>query len=270
MNIAKTWFVRAMRSIIVALAVGSIALAAGTAFAQSQPPPNTPPGVDHYLVYRVLNPPTFVVPVLLTDQFLERNYRTFTLDYFMIPVNKNFEGIIDTLTHYTWWRIDTHPFGALALISNQFQVEQPLNVGQPQYLLNPALKNLPVPFPIPLKNHYKLYDVIGPPPGKIVTLQDQFQHLQAYVDTAKYLGNPVQKIFNGHVDQILDPIGHLVVYRINPLPPSTIIRPVLVQDEFGIWQLELDDVVYLCVPSYKTGFVGTDKSTWGHLKGMYR
>jgi hypothetical protein len=260
-----------MKFAVAALTLGWLTLAAGAAHAQ---PPNTPPNTDHYLVYRVLNPPHLSVPVIMSDQFIQKaQYQTFTLEYFMTPVNKNNEGIIDDVTHYTWWRVSTQPFGALALVSNQFGPDQPLNVFQPHYLFNPALKDLKQPpqGTIPPKNHYLAYDVTGDPIGAHVTLQDQFFQYDAQVNFPRFLAPPVEKNYRGEVFPILDPVAHLVVYDINLLggvpqkPP-----PVFVKDEFGTWQLALDQPLFLCVPSYKTGVVGTNGTSWGRLKTLYR
>ena len=261
----------AMRFALLAFAVVCITLAAGLANAQ---PPNTPPNTDHYLVYRVLNPPSFKGPLIMSDQFIQKaQYQTFTLNYFMTPVNKNNEGIIDDVTHYTWWLVSTQPFGALALVSNQFRPDQQLQVFQPHYLFNPALKDLrqPPQGTIPPKNHYLAYDVTGDPMGIGVSLQDQFSQYQARVNLPRFLAPPVEKNFQGQVFPILDPVAHMVVYDISLLPgvPQKP-PPVFVKDEFGTWQLALDQPLFLCVPSYKTGVVGTNGTSWGRLKTLYR
>lgn len=273
MRFASKGVGHAVRFAFLALAVACITLAAGSAHAQ---PPNTPPNTDHYLVYKVLNPPQFNVPLIMSDQFIQHaTYQTFTLEYFMTPVNKNHEGLIDDITHYTWWLVSTQPFGALALVSNQFRPDQQLHVFQPHYLFNPALKSIPPQpppqGPIPFKNHYLAYDVTGDPIEIPVSLQDQFFQYQAQVHFPRFLAPPVEKIFQGQVFQILDPVAHLVVYDISmlpPIPPNP--PPVFVKDEFGIWQLQLGQPIFLCVPSYKTGVVSTQGTSWGRLKTLYR
>ena len=260
---------RGMRPVLFLLLFGFLIL--GARAAGAQPPTNTPPGVDHYLVYRVLNPPTFIVPVVLSDQFiLNRTYQTYTLEYFMTPVNKKNEGMIDSVTHYTWWRINTHPFYATALISNQFAPGQQFKIYQPQFLLNPARKNEPLGLPIPPKNHFKVYDATGPTLGIPVGLEDQFGRLQALVDSTVYLATPVQKFYQGQVEPILDPVGHLAIYRILALPPVPPTPPCQVHDEFGVWQLELGERVLLCVPSYKYNVTETKRESWGGIKKKYR
>lgn len=253
-----------LASMLAAIAVA--ALASTAVHAQV-----TPPGEDHYLVYKVLNPPTFSVPVTLTDQFIHADYLTYTLDYFMIPVDKNGEGIIDPQTHYTWWKITPYTFGATCIITNQFGNLQPVQVGSPQYLLNPAWKGLPAtgphPGPPPVKNHYVAYDAASPfPVGLPVSLVDQFGPLQAIVQQMRYLAPPAEKVFEGKIDPILDPVNHLAFYLISPLPPVPPPPPVFATDEFGVWQLVLGDRVMLGVPSFKSNVVGTKKDTWGGVK----
>lgn len=257
--------------VLAAFAVGWLAFSAGATHAA----PNTPPGVDHYLVYKVLNPPTFSTPLVLSDQFIQNaSCVTFTMDFFMCPVDKNGEHILDPALHYTWWKTSTQPFGAKALVLNQFRAaEQPLDVFQPQYLLNPALKYLTPPqpplSPIPTKNHYEAYDCAGDPVEIPVSLVDQFGPTTALVHFPRWLAPPVQKIFAGALFPIVDPVPHLVIYDITvqtAQPPP----PVFVQDEFGIWQLELGPRIFLAVPSYKTGVVDTKPTSWGRLKTLYR
>lgn len=269
MTLAKQFSAWVGRLALALVAASLLAVVPASVSAQTTPP-NTPPGVDHYLVYKVLNPPTFVAPIALGDQFIPfLNYETFTLEYFMTPVDKNNEGIIDPVTHYTWWRINSHPFGANVIVSNQFVIDSPLAVGQPEFLLNPALKNVASGGPIPPKNHFKVYDASGESPTRTVSLVDQFGPQQAFVDSAKFLAVPAQKVYNGQSFPILDPIGHLVVYKIIPVIPNAAGIAVTAQDEFGFWQLILGQQVALCVPSYKTGVVAAPNDTWGHVKAFY-
>ncbi len=264
---------RAMGLALLMTALGAFVMGAGGPQAQAQPPPNTPPGVDHYLVYPVLNPPSFTIPVVLSDQFSSQvPHQTYTMDYFMIPVDKNGEGILDPITHYTWWRINPVSFQATAVISNQFGAAQPFDIREATYLLNPALKNMPG-VTIPLKNHFQVYVASSPlipiPP---VSLVDQFYPYQAQVRDARWLALPAEKRLptRGEVFPMLDPVGHLAIYRIILVnPPPTIPSP-LVQDEFGTWQLLLDRPTMLCVPSYKTGVTDIPARSWGELRRLYR
>lgn len=275
MQFATSRSKRAMKFAVAALTLGWLVLTAGASLAQVGT--GGPPGIDHYLVYPVLNPPRIFVPIITSDQFLHNvTQQALSLDYFMTPVNKNFEGVIDDITHYTWWRVNPVPFGATVLITNQFG-DMGAQVLGPRYLLNPAFKSIPPQqpppptVPLPFKNHYLAYDAISDPFFKNVTLVDQFWSYKGYVDFLRYLAPPVEKIFQGQIFQILDPIAHLAVYDFHQLPPMVPPPgPVFVRDEFGIWQLNLGQPIWLCVPSFKTGVVGTNATSWGKLKTLYR
>jgi len=246
--------------------------AAVTAFAQT-----TPPGADHYLVYKVLNPPTFVTPVLLHDQFMANTYQTYTMDYFMTPVDKNNEGIIDPITHYTWWKITTFQFGATCVLTNQFGPTIPVTVGSTEYLLNPALKSIPpqppATGPIPIKDHFTVYDASTFLVNIPVLLVDQFGPYPAVVEPLVYLAAPADKVLPGQQPEPApDLVDHLAIYTIipqGPAPPPPP-PPVFATDEFGVWQLVLGDRVMLCVPSFKNQVTDTKSSTWGRLKQLYR
>jgi len=271
MKLATHWIRRSTCRWLVAALVMSGALVAGASFAQSQPPPpNTPPGVDHYLVYPVLQPPTITIPVILGDQFIpQANYVTTTLEYFMVPVNKNNEGILHPELHYTWWKVNPYPFAASCVIANQFLPSQPFDVKSPEYLLNPALKNVPTG-QIPLANHYLAYDAFAPPVGFPVSLLDQFGQWNGVVLDAKFLAPPALKIFNGVYQPIVDPVPHMAIYNLQIQPPLAAPIPCVALDEFGTWQLLLGTPLYLAVPSYKLQVVGTKTSTWGRIKELYR
>ena len=270
MRLASKGANRAMHSVLAALAAAFLVLSAGTVRAQT-----TPPGADHYLVYVVLNPPTISVPVILSDQFLPNvTYTTSTLEFFMTPVSKNGEVIIDPVTHYTWWHINppVQP-GALALITNQFGTDVQFQFLKSSYLLNPALKGITAPptGPVPAKNHYLAYDAAAPFVLLNVTLQDQFFQYAAEVDQGRFLAAPAQKVFQGVVFPILDPVPHLAVYIIGfppPVPPAP--GSVFALDEFGTWQLQLGPPYFLAVPSFKDGVVPTHGTSWGRLKSIYR
>lgn len=272
MRFASNSVDRIVRSALVAVTIAFTALTAGAARAQT-----TPPGADHYLVYVVLNPPTISVPVTLSDQFIPNaTYTTATLEFFMTPVNKNNEGIIDPVVHYTWWHLNPpQPFGAFAIISNQFNPNQQFQILQSHFLLNPALKGLPATGPptgpIPPKNHYLAYDAASPPVGLNVSLVDQFFQYAAAVNQGVFLAPPVQKVFQGQTFPILDPVPHMAIYNIGILPPTPPAPGVVFAlDEFGLWQFQLGPPHFLAVPSFKNGVVPTRGASWGRLKSLYR
>src|SRR5687767_12352792 len=129
------------------------------------------PDIDHYLVYRVTPSPTSGVLVQLQDQYTPTfvEHQVLDLRYSATPVSKDLVPIVDTQTHYSWYGITPHDFGASALVINQFG-EQELSVREPVFLLAPALKN-PLPGQtLPQRNHYKCYEASGPGPNRNVLL----------------------------------------------------------------------------------------------------
>lgn len=248
---------------LVALVLGA---SSGVAAAQGT---GGPVGIDHYKVYRLLPPIPSLHPVLLRDQFMQVNHVAREFAYFSTPVMKNGEPIFDPVTHYDWWRIDPVPFPGLVFATNQFGPDQPLKLRQSEFLLLPSLK-FPQPGQVlPPRQHYQCYAVEGPAPNQLVSLQDQFGPNEAFVDSARFFCNPVEKQDENGLFPITDPEAHLVCYRIVKTPPNPPIT-VLAQDQFGFWQSVLADAEYLCVPSFKTGVVPTQDHSWGRVKSIYR
>ena len=245
----------------------ALALLATPALAQGT---GGPPGIDHYKVYRVLPPPTGVFPVILRDQFGIGNDLTREFAYFATPVAKDGIPMFDPVTHYDWWTIEPRPIAGIVFATNQFGPDQQLKLEEARFLLAPSLK-FPQPGQvIPPRNHYKCYAVTGPSPGRVVTLEDQFGFNQAFVDSARFFCNPVEKrLPDGHLFPVEDPEAHLVCYDITKTPPSQI-RTIIAQDQFGFWNAVLVADAYLCVPSFKTGVVPVLSRSWGAVKATYR
>lgn len=256
---------RAIIALIVASGISS--LAATLAFAQS----GGPSGIDHYLVYRVN--PTVLGPfsVILRDQFSpqQTTHVATPMEFFANPVSKNGEGIVDTLLHYSWWRITPQPFSATVIASNQFG-DQVLQVSDAEYLLNTALKNPHTASDRPpLANHYECYRATGSFVPRTVTLQDQFGTFQGTVFAPEWFCNGVEKVYLGLTDPIVRPDAHLVCYRVQVAP---VISPItiLFLDQFRIAQTTLSEPTWLCVPTIKQQVVPTSQSTWGEVKAIYR
>ena len=229
--------------------------------------------VEHFKVYNTHGPTAPLPPVYLYDQFVGEFVQILFLDRFANPVNKNNEGLTDTTTHLSWWRIDHPEPSRHILVTNQFGQDQEWFLGDARWLLAPALKN-PQPGPVPPDppstiNHFKCYDAKGAPLFKPVDLEDQFGHRTAVVDTPVCFCNPVEKdLPDGIRYPILDPITHLACYRIDPMLFYGI--TVLIRDQFFFGPIYLEDDCLLCVPSLKQEVVPTDPGTWGHVKALYR
>lgn len=262
------------RSWILASALLTVALLPGSVKAQ----PGIDPTWDHYKVYRVQPPITDGRPVILTDQFNTQNHVVQVLEEFMNPTEKQVPGLPPFLInrpelHYTWWRISPSPWNENVLAINQFG-NQTLHVSEAVYLLNPALKNAPIPNPpLPLANHYKCYACQGQPVNRPVLLTDQFGVWQAQATIPLFLCNPtekrVQDATGQHIYPIVDPRQHLVCYDLQPQDPRIFTGSV--SDQFITnRQLEMSPGHMLCVPSLKERPTGTNLGTWGSLKVLYR
>ena len=69
----------------------------------------------------------------------------------------------------------------------------------------------------PEDNHFKCYDVAGPPASVAVTLDDQFVNEFVIVSEPRYLCNPVAKTVDAQTFPILHPADHLLCYSISPI-----------------------------------------------------
>jgi hypothetical protein len=232
------------------------------------------PKENHYKVYNT-SPVSFTRPLILTDQFGAMNANVFRLEKFANPTEKIHDGAIypmdDPLAHQTWWRIvDALPQPARTVIGIDQFGYGPVTVGDPVYLLNPALKN---PGPgggtPPIRNHYLCYEVLGSLPiYKLVILIDQFGTSDVTVVRSKLFCNPVEKREGAVYYPILDYRAHLQCYEVqNPQPNF---HPVVAFDQFGYWQIETYQNDCLCVPALKEHIVSTERTTWGQIKALYR
>ncbi len=211
--------------------------------------PTNPLG--HFWVYDVMDVPV-TYTVTLLDQFDEDgaadNVFLDRIEYFQNPVDKNHEGLADSLAHHVWYHLTSPDTRSLWVdIQNQF-VHQRLFLMPPQYLLVPADKN-DEGFPYML-DHYLAYPVlVGKPVNKIVNLVDQWLDKDVFVTKPLWFCVPVDK--NG--EGIINEIDHLVVYDLEPHEPF--IMQFGVTDQFNFSPLETTMSLWLGVPS--------DKLQWG-------
>jgi hypothetical protein len=250
---------------VAACLLAGAALLLPTTVAQANP---LPPW-DHYETYRVGDAPGRQVTVVLEDQFGLATHLTSLLEQFGVPVSKNGEMIAYPLLHYTWWQIDGSAPGRRVIVNNQFG-EQALDVSNPRYLWNPALKN-PVPGQAPPTdaNHYKCYFASGQAIYREVRLETQFGTEIATVREPEVFCNPTSKTDpTGRQYPIIDPHQHYVCYRLDPVHLLSYQVPVM--DQFLFEPLYLTASRYLCVPSIKTGVVPTVPSTWSRVRALYR
>ncbi len=240
------------------------------AVAVAQP---TLPYENHYKLYRT-STITVVKPVTLVDQFLTPITVTdFVLERFANPAEKRHTDgaiypIINPIIHQLWWRINV-PQPARTIIGiDQFGIN-PWTLFDAMYLVNPALKNVPVPPPLPpVWNHYLCYRAQGPTLGRPVIVIDQFGGTDVVVLYGKMFCNPVEKSADGNIYPIIDPVAHLACYQIQDATPFT--RNVTAVDQFGYWQLQTFESDCFCVPALKEHTVKTQESTWGRIKALYQ
>jgi hypothetical protein len=247
------------------------------------PPPNAAaqglPRVEHLKVYTVEQQVPLNRVVDLHDQFGLEHVIVQRLEFFSNPVDQNHEGLEDSLTHFSWWRIldpVTHPTRRL-IISNKLGSDQQWQIREPTHLLTPALKNELAPgtpeggLPPPPThvNHFKCYEATGPRLDRPLILEDQWGIRTAIVDSAFCFCTPVEKILpDGIRYPILDPETHLACYRITPSIHYGI--PFVWRDQFFTGtNFALNDIL-VCVPSIKDEVVPTQKESWGRVKSVYR
>jgi hypothetical protein len=255
-----------MRHILV-IAGGALVLAV-LAVPAMNADANPIPVWNHYKTYVIMPQPTYNFSIELDDQFGRGLYHTMFLDQLGLPAIKNNEPVADTTTHYTWWTIEGEEPGRKVVVENQFG-EQGLFVKDVRYLWNPAVKNPQPGTDLPTANHYKCYDATGPPVEQTVTLQTQFGFEDVVVKEPEVFCNPAKKTDqHGNVFPIVDEHQHYVCYWLDP--PTQLQRRVVTWDQFLVEEVTLEQNLYLCVPSLKTGVVQVEESTWGRLKSIYR
>ena len=252
------------RSLLLACWLGGLAilvLVGSTAYAQ-------PPMKNHYKTYEVVGP-TISAPLILKDQFGTITVTSMTMTKFSNPTEKNFESIIDSLLHYTWWNFFVPQPTRTVNATDQFGFNQ-WTVFDALYLLAPALKNAPPPPPAPpFANHYLCYEASGPTLGLNLTLADQIDTVQVTVLFGKFLCNPVAKTVGGFTFPVVDSLAHLTCYLVQN--PKFYDVPVIATDQFDPgWQIRLNDNLCLCVPALKEDTNPVEESTWGRIKSLYR
>jgi hypothetical protein len=226
---------------------------------------------NHYLVYQLNQLYTVDIPVTLFDQFdqfFPPPYSTnnLVMDKFANPVSKNGEPFFDFQIHQTWWQInDPQDVKEVGLL-NQFG-HQEWEVTDGRYLILPALKD--EPGQIPLWNHYKCYDAVGEPVHLDVVLQDQWgTYTSIAVDPVLFCNPCIKELAGGIRYEIETPEAHLAVYRLEPPIPAD--NFAVAYDQFGIWDINAIEAIWLVVPSEKLTVIGNETQSWGRVKSLFR
>jgi hypothetical protein len=203
-----------------------------------------PPEPDHFQSYPTNPDASTDGPIVqIDDQFGSQTTDLGLATHFLVPVNKNDEGIDDPISHLTCYDIPDGVAGPPVISTNQFGV-QPLTLGAPRSLCVPTEK-LITPGPVDL-DHYKCYEAMGAQIDVGVGLVDQFQGRTALILEPKLFCTPADK--NG--EGIDDPINHLTCYSTNPFGQDPGLIPITNQFVAG-GQLELLGPDLLCAPSTK-------------------
>jgi hypothetical protein len=168
----------------------------------------------------------------------------------MVPAEKNAEQVFDPFTHLTCYDIEDPvlPPPGDVTVTNQFGVDQPIDVGIARELCVPTEK-LIAPGPID-GDHFRCWEASDPSGGALgigVVLIDQFQVLTTTVMEPFRLCNPVDK--NG--EGILDRYTHLVCYTLQPEGDFLGLAIPIQNQFFGLANVDIAEPFVLCAPSTK-------------------
>jgi hypothetical protein len=156
-------------------------------------------------------------------------------DYHRIGYNLSCEG-----EHQEW----------LVVLENQFGIQELIVSGVPRTLVTPAQKVAPFYHDPPVGiDHVSGYEIIaGEAVNQTVDLSDEFGYFTEYlVGAPSGFGNPVRKIHDGNVTEILNPDMCEVTYFLEPWGPN--VTQVTVDDQFGGHTFDLYGPIALSVPS---------------------
>jgi hypothetical protein len=207
-----------------------------------------PPPAEHFNVYRAQGPDGPLVS--MADQFGTQVTDLGLTSLFMVPAEKNGEGIFDPFTHLTCYDIldPAEPPFPYVTVANQFVTDELLEVGSPMELCVPTEKLID-PGPID-GDHFRCWEAVDGSGNAIdidVTLLDQFQGFPTTVVEPFRLCNPVDK--NG--EGIGDRDTHLVCYTLQP-EGGFLGLQVPIQNQFhSLANLDVEQPFALCAPSTK-------------------
>jgi len=204
--------------------------------------------LDHFKCYGAEGE-AIDTPVDLMDQFVREEVLVDEPELFCNPVDKNNEGIFDDTAHLTGYEIEdeSEEVERTVTIINQFG-EQILEVGEPELLFVPSLKdNVGMLSDLNL-DHFKCYEAEGDAIDRPVGLLDQFGEEPAavLVGEPEFFCLPVDKNGEGTIDDT----AHLTCYEIEDEEFDE--RNVDISNQLDDQKLEVEEPELLCVPSEKT------------------
>jgi hypothetical protein len=220
------------------------------------------PPLEHFLRYDATGPDG--PPVTIDDQFGSQVTDLGDVNLFLVPADKNAEGLYDPFSHLGCHQIldGDPPLGIDVTVTNQFGTDMPIDVSLPRELCVPTEK-LITPGPVTI-DHFKCYEISGDRIDVSATFVDQFQGFTSLVAEPIRLCNPASK--NG--EPITDLDSHLVCYDLEPNGdngPSGL--PILNQFFPGGTAVDVGFATSVCVPSIKT--VPEPGSTLGLVTGAF-
>jgi hypothetical protein len=218
-----------------------------------------PLGLDHFLMYEVVEGPTINEYVSLDDQFGPQPEVLVTYPIaFANPVKKTHGDevteILNPDVHGVFYETSMGAFEGTVQVVNQFHEVEPatLDVLGPSGLGVPSHK---IDWE-PLLEHFRMYDIdVGTEPfaDQMALLQDQFRDepFEAYVGEGVAFCNWVEKSHGGLYYPAIHYQYHLTVYNLYHEEPHNVWE-VIVDNQFGDDQmLWVTGPVALAVPTHK-------------------
>jgi hypothetical protein len=225
-----------VRSIAYTVSVAACALAPALAGAQVPIP-----ALDHFTLYDAsgtLDPPL----VTIQDQFQIQEIDLGPTSLFLVPANKNNEGILDIESHLTCYVAQgPAPTPPVVRATHQFG-EHVLGLGPMRYLCTPTEKFPPGQISI---DHYSCYQATGPTLAVGAVFVDQFYAWQVGNLTPTLFCAPARK----NQEPIQDPLSHLTCY--DAQPPGPPVGNVPIRNQFGLDTLTIYQRRGVCLPSTK-------------------
>jgi hypothetical protein len=225
-----------------------------------EPGSHEPPvGLDHFLLYEVLEGPDVNVYVGLDDQFGDQP-EVYVYDpiIFANPVRKtDAAGMVTEIVkpdeHLVFYYISGDPVNYPQVqVSNQFG-EQAFAVYDPEFLAVPSGKTEFEKIE-PTLDHFMCYwvgeDMVLPEWPGVVYLEDQLCAVEAEVGSPWGFFNPVEKWHDGVPTPISNPDHHLLAYDIY-YEEGPQWWQVEVNNQFGVQTLIVYGPVALAVPTQK-------------------
>jgi hypothetical protein len=199
--------------------------------------------IDHFKCYEADGDDLVNVNVNLQDQFgVESGVSVEAPELFCNPVDKNSEGFVDETAHLAGYEISDDDSERIVIVSNQFG-EQTLELEGSGLLFVPSTKNGVGVFSDLNLDHFKCYEADGVPVNVAVNLRDQFGFAMAVlVGEPELFCTPVNKNGGG----VMEPDADLTCYAIDDDQGGQ--QVVVVDNQFAMQNLELDDPEMLCVP----------------------